>query len=51
MAANKQRQKECHSEHQAEEWRGDYSKERHKIMDRLNIKDVIKTIRQMQKTK
>jgi hypothetical protein len=37
--------------HQFDEGRGDYSKDRHKIIDNLNIREVIKTIRQMQKAK
>jgi hypothetical protein len=36
--------------HQFDEGSGDYSKDRHKVVDKLELRDIIKTIKQMQKT-
>lgn len=36
--------------HQFEEGSGNYSKDRHKVIDKLELRDIIKSIRQMQKT-
>jgi hypothetical protein len=35
--------------HQFDEGKGDYSKDRHKIIDKLQLRDIVRTIRQMQK--